>query len=95
VPAVSVEKDRPITDDVVEVGPGGEPAFGQPLVVDPLSDDRALDTLGEPGHPRLQIFEVGRIDQLQPVDQGCVTQRVDVVVVVGHRRCCGIVSSTI
>ena len=59
--------------------------FGQPFVVETLADDRALDLIGELGHPSHDLAQVGSIHQLQSGDQGCVPERMEMVIVI-HQR---------
>ena len=95
VTAVPVDQDGAVTDDIVQIVPGGQPPFGQPLVVETLADHRAFHPTGEIGDPLHDLAQIGGVHQLQTGDERGVTQRVEVVVVIHQRRCSGIESSTI
>ena len=93
--AVPVDQNGTVTDDIVEIVPGGQPSFGQRLVVETLADHRAFHPTGEIGDPLHDLAQIGGVHQLQTGDERGVPERVEVVVVKHQRRCAGIESSTI
>jgi hypothetical protein len=93
--AIPIDEYRSVPERLVEVSRGGQPQLREVLLVETLRDYRALDPLAVGDQTSEDFAEIGGVEQLETVDQRGVSKRVEVVVVVLHLRCSGIVSLTI
>jgi hypothetical protein len=82
--AVAVEQHGAVGDHVVDIGRRWKLQFPYDLIVQPLADDGAFDNVGSRTDSTKDFPEVRRIHQLQTIDQGGVSEGMEVVIVVCH-----------